>query len=105
MKKLQLSEDQIQLLINAQAEKIKELESQNEQLDSLHDFEWRAKDEFRAFIESLGKDAMIKFIKTAYSKYGQTDFTKDLFEYWHEEKIDISEIKESGGQFKPWADE
>lgn len=105
MKKLELSEDQIQLLINSQGEKIKELESKLEKSEADNDFEWRAKDEFRTFIESLGEDAMTKFIKTVYLRYGKTDFTKDLLDYWHDNIIDISLIKESEGQFKPWPQE
>lgn len=112
MKKIDLSEDQIQLLIDSQEAKIKqqeakikELENKVSNLEHEHDFEWRSKSAFMDFIESLGKDKMVECIKFMYAQYGQCDFTKDTLDYWHDEKIDISDIKESGNQFKPWPPE
>lgn len=105
MKKIDLSEDQIQLLIDSQEAKIKELENKVSNLEHEQDFEWRSKSAFMDFIESLGKEKMVECIKFMYAKYGQCDFTKDTLDYWHDEKIDISDIKESGNQFKPWLPE
>ena len=105
MKKIELSEEQVQILINAQAERIKELEKKIELSENESDFEWRSMYAFRSFIETLGEDAVIKCIKYIYQEYGQTEFVKDTLEHWHEDIIDISKIKESGDQFESWPNE
>ena len=103
MNKLQLTNEQVQLLLQAQEEKIQQLSKELKDCEASYELEWAGKDVFRAYIEQLGKPAMVGFVKYVYSKYEKDDFTKGLLSYWHDEVMDISDIAESGDQFKPWS--
>lgn len=105
MKKLELTDNQVQLLLKAQDERIKELEKKVECHLSDCDFEMRSKWAFREFIESLGQAKMVECVEFIYKNYGVCDFTKDTLEYWHDEKLDISEIAEGSKQFESWLPE
>lgn len=102
---LQLSGEQVQLLLNAQTAKIEELEDKIKFTLACEDFENRAKHAFQEFIESLGTGKQVECVRFIYEKYGACDFTKDTLMFWHDESIDLTNIECSKADFVPWPTE